>query len=59
MFKAEYVFYVIGIIFLFATLAYFSYEYLFNLSDLAKTIILLCLAVVFFFLGDFMKERGI
>ena len=43
MFKAQYVFYIIGIIFLFATLAYFSYEYLFNLSDIAKTIVLICL----------------
>ena len=45
--KAEYIFYVIGIIFLFATIAYFSYEYLFSLSNLAKTVILICLVALF------------
>lgn len=57
--KAQYIFYVIGIIFLFATLAYFSYEYLFSLSDIVKTIILVCLIVIFFFLADFMAGRDI
>lgn len=59
MVKAEYIFYTIGIIFLFATVAYFSYQYLFNLSDTIKTIILICLSVVFFFLADTMAEREI
>ena len=57
--KAQYIFYIIGIIFLFATVAYFSYEYLFNLSDIIKTIILVCLTIVFFFVADFMAERDV
>ncbi len=57
--KVQYIFYSIGIIFLFSTLAYFSYEFLFSLSDMVKTIILVCLIVIFFFLADFMAERGI
>lgn len=57
--KAQYIFYFIGIVFLFATIAYFSYEYLFSLSDLVKTIILLCLVVIFFFLADYMAERDV
>ncbi len=57
--KAQYIFYVIGIVFIFATVAYFSYEYLFSLSDIVKTIILVCLVIVFFFTADFMAERKI
>ncbi len=59
MVKAQYIFYVVGIIFLFATVIYFSYEYLFNLSDAIKTIILVCLTVAFFFLADYMNRRDI
>ncbi len=57
--EAQYIFYIIGIVFLFATVAYFSYEYLFSLSDVAKTAILTCLVVVFFVMGSVMSERGI
>jgi hypothetical protein len=57
--RAQYIFYIIGIVFLFAAIAYFSYEYLFNLSDIAKTIILVCLFIVFFFVGDIMREKQI
>jgi hypothetical protein len=58
-FKLQYIFYGVGIVFLFATILYFSYEYLFNLSTLAKTLILGCLVVVFFFAGDLLQERDI
>jgi len=57
--KAEYIFYGIGIVFLFATISYFSYQYLFNLSDSIKTAILVFSAIAFFFIADFMAERGI
>ena len=57
--KAQYIFYVIGIIFLFVTVAYFSYEYLFSLADAVKAVILGCLVVVFFFVAAFMAERDI
>ncbi len=59
MVKAQYIFYIIGIIFIFATVAYFAYEYLFSLSDVVKTIILVCLTTIFFFIADFMGERDL
>lgn len=59
MVQAQYIFYVIGIIFLFSTIAYFAYQYLFDLSDIVKTIILVCLAIVFFFVAEFMAERDV
>lgn len=59
MLKAQYIFYVIGIIFLFFTVAYFSYEYLFSLSDVVKTIILVLLTIATFFVADWMTERDI
>jgi hypothetical protein len=57
--KLQYLFYVIGIIFLFITAAYFSYNYLFDLSDLAKTVILLLMIIAFFFAGEVMWEKNI
>ncbi|MEK6800309.1 MAG: hypothetical protein AABY10_01815 [Nanoarchaeota archaeon] len=55
--KLQYLFYVIGIVFLFATVAYFSYNYLFNLSDGLKLVILVLLTIVFFFLGEVFWEK--
>jgi hypothetical protein len=57
--KLEYLFYILGIIFLFATVAYFSYNYLFNLSDLLKTIMLIGSIIIFFFLGEVFWEKDI
>jgi len=55
--KLEYLFYVLGIIFIFATVAYFSYNYLFNLSDGVKLIILILGMIVFFVLGEVFWEK--
>jgi len=55
--KLEYLFYVLGIIFIFATVAYFSYNYLFNLSDGIKLIILILAMIVFFVLGEVFWEK--
>jgi hypothetical protein len=54
--KLQYLFYILGIIFLFATVAYFSYNYLFELSDGLKTIILVLSIIVFFVLGEVLWE---
>jgi len=53
--KLQYLFYVLGIIFIFATVAYFSYNYLFSLPDIIKTAILILAIIVFFFLGEVME----
>lgn len=57
--KLQYLFYVLGIIFLFAAIAYFSYNYLFSLSDGVKSIILVLLIIVFFVFGEVMEESDI
>jgi hypothetical protein len=57
--KTEYIFYVLGIIFLFATVAYFSYQYVFGLSDTIKSIILFLLVIVSFFIGTSLQERDV
>ena len=57
--RLESLFYVLGIIFLFATVSYFAYNYLFDLSDLIKTAILALLVVVFFVLGEVLEEKDI
>jgi hypothetical protein len=53
----DYLFYTIGIIFLFATVAYFSYNFVFNLPDSIKLIILILMMIIFFVLGDVLEER--
>lgn len=55
--KLQYLFYILGIIFLFATVAYFSYNYLFDLPDSIKTVILVLAIIVFFVLGDVMWDK--
>ncbi len=57
--RFQHLFYILGIIFLFATITYFSYNYLFNLSDMIKTIILILLFIIFFFLGEIMEDKEI
>jgi len=57
--KLQYLFYIIGIIFLFATIAYFSYNYLFGLPDEIKTIILMLSIVIFFVLGEVFWEKDL
>jgi len=57
--KFQNLFYIIGIIFLFATASYFSYNYLFNLSDSLKTIMLVLLIIIFFVIGGLFEERDI
>jgi hypothetical protein len=58
-YRFEYIYYVLGIIFLFATLIYFAQEYVLNLTKLQKTIILCCLVIAFFFSGDLLRERDL
>jgi hypothetical protein len=57
--KIYHIFYVVGIIFIFSTIAYFSYQYVFNLSKEIKAIVLIALIIIMFFIADFLKERDI
>ncbi|MBI2545525.1 MAG: hypothetical protein HYW22_02960 [Candidatus Aenigmarchaeota archaeon] len=57
--KVEYFFYITGIVLLFATISYFSYNYLFSLTKELKSIILILLVIVFFFIGEVLKGREI
>ncbi len=57
--KLQYLFYVIGIVFLFATISYFAYNYLFDLSDGIKTVVLFLLVIVFFVVGEVFFEKDL
>ena len=57
--NTQIIFYVIGVIFLFSTIVYFAYEYLYMLSDLVKTMMLTCLTIASFFLAEYFKERDL
>ncbi|MFA5855943.1 MAG: hypothetical protein WC867_01180 [Candidatus Pacearchaeota archaeon] len=57
--KLEYLFYGIGIFFLFYTVAYFAYNYLFDLSDFLKTVMLVLSVIIFFILGEVMSDKDL
>ena len=57
--NSQYIFYVIGIVFLFITIAYFSYEYILNLSNVLKTLILIALVIISFLIANIMERRDI
>ena len=57
--KLQYIFYVLGIIFLFATTTYFAYEYIVDMGRVVQTILLVLVTIVFFFVADWMEGRDI
>ena len=57
--RFEWLFYTLGIIFLFATVSYFAYNYLSFISDSIKLIILILMIIIFFFLGELMEGKDI
>jgi len=57
--RVQNIFYILGIFFLFSTISYFAYEYLFNLSNFVKTIILFALVSASFFGADYLGVRDI
>ena len=55
----EKLFYAVGVIFALATILYFTWEYILNFSDIIKSIILICLAIILFFTGEIMRGYDI
>ena len=56
--KAQHIFYILGIIFLFATVTYFTHKYLYSIATSVKIVLLALLVVMFFYLAEWMKEKG-
>jgi len=57
--RLEYLFYVLGIIFLFITVWYFARDIFANLDDRIKTVIFILLIVIFFIAGEVMWEKDV
>ena len=57
--KMQHIFFIVGLIFLFATIIYFSYTYLFSITKEIKTAVLVLLMVGFFYGGEHLRERDI
>ncbi len=57
--KTETIFYTVGVLFLVATILYFTWEYLFNLSRGMKVIAIAALVLFFWFMGHYLKERDV
>lgn len=56
--KMQSVFFTIGIIFLFAAIGYFTYEYILSFSNTIKTILLVCATILTFGLAELLSERN-
>ncbi len=57
--KTETIFFTVGVLFLIATILYFTWEYLFNLSRGMKVITIASLVLFFWFMGNHLKERDL
>lgn len=57
--RIELFFYLIGAFFIIGAILYLTLSYIFNLSDLFKSIILLCFTLIFFMAGMYLKERDL
>jgi hypothetical protein len=55
--KIEHGFFIIGIVFLFATVVYFAYEYILSFAKEVKSLLLLLLCGAFFFAGEYLRGR--
>ena len=55
----EKIFYGFGLIFAIATILYFTWEYIINFPDIVKSIILICVSIVLFFVGGVMRSKEI
>ena len=57
--RLEKIFYIFGTIFALATILYFTWEYIIEFSDAIKSIILICLSIILFFVGEAMRGGDI
>ena len=55
----EKVFFIFGMIFAIATILYFTWEYIINFSDVIKSIILICVAIILFFIGEVIRSKDL
>ncbi|MSS74296.1 hypothetical protein EXS72_01515 [Candidatus Pacearchaeota archaeon] len=53
--KMEYIFYLVGIVFLFISVGYFIYEYVSIFPDSVKLVLLIVAIVVFYILAEFKR----
>ncbi|MFA6088446.1 MAG: hypothetical protein WC755_01155 [Candidatus Woesearchaeota archaeon] len=57
--KLESIFYIVGGIFAFAAIIYFSYEYLISFSRFIKVLMLVCVTVTLYFASRELHRRDI
>ena len=57
--RTEYIFYTVGVIFVIATILYFTWEYLFDLARSLKVLALILLTLFFWFMGNYLRGRDL
>ncbi|MBI5872226.1 hypothetical protein HZB88_04040 [archaeon] len=55
--QLERLLYIVGGIFAFAAIVYFTYEYILSFPKEVKTVLLVCLIIIFFSLGEILRGR--
>jgi len=55
----ENIFYTIGVVLAIIAVVYFTWEYIVNLSNLAKLIIMIALFIMFFFIARDLERRNL
>lgn len=53
--KLQYLFYVVGVIFIFATIGYFTSEFIQDLPDIIKLILLFSSVIISFIVAEFLR----
>jgi hypothetical protein len=54
--KIQYIFYIVGVIFIFASVWWFAKEFIKELPDEIKIVILVISVIITFIIGEFLRE---
>lgn len=57
--KLEMIFYILGVIFIFASVLYFAWEFITDLPDPIKLAILIVATIIMFVVGEIMRETDL
>ena len=57
--KMETIFYILGVIFIFASILYFTWEFITDLPDPVKLAVLIVATAITFIAGEMMREADL
>lgn len=57
--QLERILYAVGALFAFAAILYFTYEYVINFPKEIKTVLFVCLIIIFFSVGEILRGKDL